>query len=810
MVIQVPESKPNTRYFKDLHVPRRPALTFVGLDSHEKGGDDSRGYGLKQVLELATEKDGQERWILGELNKIAGESLKQFKQNEKEVPDHNSHVVQSASLMALVTCVLDQNEATIPGLQLMPHQEVLVRLVRALEPKRLGGSEIYRHPLFASEVFGSDNFDRVKWTRSLMNMVRAFDLYLAVENLYQDYGRHDHVLLTKGQKKSLINRLYEATRRTVHMVDGGWGIGRSISGNWPMKMWAAAAYAALGAQDRKWWQRRSYKKWLGRGLRRCGKGDPTNRRRYWSYNTSRDKQDGQRFFGEGPYYMQFAMRDLIPLWHAVRANDKLSHDKTEIPDPFNEGWFVNPLAWMADIATFEGGTPPFDDGNRHWIENANVMQWDAVYGDRELGRKMSWIFNTIANQEDGWKHINKHLLPLQLAIPKAQKPEINPLPEVVGNYEEGILDEEQLLFRRNLHGHEHYVCLHGEGNKASIESGEGHEQPDQLQLLYYIDDRSVIMDCGYDYGSLVRNSRWNAYSEKNVMAYAEGDGGIESPGGLPRWFDGVIRKVAQHQEVKHLYFVDTPSDRIHAFHGQVALRIGKYMRGVHHSEYDRTVFFVADENRPYLIDLNRVWKTSGKDNRAYRMRYNIDGKQFQASSVDSRWDEWFNVDKSGQQIPVAALFLEQVEESMERCVREGKDVTVEECFRDSKEVCRLTVGSDKVSAFSTIAVIADAVAPDTCPVALEGHADGKRLTHQVWTWAHDDVIDVIFARSMIDPVEHAKDATFQTSLELGGLAEFTCPADQPFGFARIRGGIGDPEYLYQLAQVGLPPAPVTG
>ena len=163
----------------------------------------------------------------------------------------------------------------------------------------------------------------------------------------------------------------------------------------------------------------------------------------------------------------------------------------------------------------------FDDGNRRLMFNANIMTWSQSYGRIDISAKMSWIFQQVTAAQNGipkdWKAVNTDLLLMQLAIPKTnqlQEPETE-----IGNASILERHEEQLIIRRKIAGKQHYVCLHGETDRVTIERGEGHEQPDQLQLLYYIDDRSIIMDAGYDRGFILKNSSWNTYSDHNVMAY---------------------------------------------------------------------------------------------------------------------------------------------------------------------------------------------------------------------------------------------------------------------------------------------------
>ncbi|MCH2451437.1 MAG: hypothetical protein MK198_15030 [Gracilimonas sp.] len=85
-------------------------------------------------------------------------------------------------------------------------------------------------------------------------------------------------------------------------------------------------------------------------------------------------------------------------------------------------------------------------------------------------------------------------------------------------------NEQQIIHRYNdSSGRLHYLFLNGEHGTA-ISRGEGHEQPDQLQLLYYIDNTSYLMDTGYDAANFIEGippdweaSSWNKWELHNVM-----------------------------------------------------------------------------------------------------------------------------------------------------------------------------------------------------------------------------------------------------------------------------------------------------
>ena len=86
-------------------------------------------------------------------------------------------------------------------------------------------------------------------------------------------------------------------------------------------------------------------------------------------------------------YFNFALLDVVPFWHAVRANSMLG----DVDDPFQKlvyqpcrmaGRFGNP--WWDD--------PPLNDGNKHRNNSSSLLRWDDSYGNQDIGTK----FNSVA------------------------------------------------------------------------------------------------------------------------------------------------------------------------------------------------------------------------------------------------------------------------------------------------------------------------------------------------------------------------------------------------------------------------------
>ncbi len=695
--MNLPPDTPNTRFFTDPFARQRPALSIIGFDNQ---GNDAYGLGLKQIIERASNSSSKEIAIIDALIEKATRHPKDkdepVSDAKTQVVNHNSQILQARCFIALLTLVLEQNKKELPLKKQVSHAYAMEMMRASLL------TDVRLHPLFANEMLSGP--DRVKWTTSLCNMSRGIDLYLALENAYAHYGLPDDVLLTEAEKGALLDRHILGISQVLEVVDSNIGIGALISGNWSLKMWASAAYACLGTQYQTEADARQLFVWFGRGLRRSSPGDKKDKRRYWTYMSTRevggDLKDSQRAWAEGPYYLHFTLQDVLPLWHAVRANGYLtsSDHNIDIPDPFFSDWFIEPIAWLADITTHLGETPPFDDGNRRPMFNAHLMAWHPTYGDAVIGKKMNWIYERVASSKDGipadWKAINNDVLLQYLAMPKATTataPE-----EMVGNRSIIERHEEQLIFRRTINGKTHYVCIHGEPDIESIARGEGHEQPDQLQLLYYVDDQSIIMDAGYDRGFITKNSSWNRYTDHNVMAYASGDSGMQSP-------DRLTKQVS-HTPVDFLYIAPESNASVCIMKGQTRLQWlegflspGKTKQKTT-GQYTRTVLFVADEKHPYLIDINQVKNTVAKgDLPGLNMRYHVGSNEYH--HADAGWHSWHCNDAPG-----CHLYFDCVEhdETGERILIE--ETEVEELFRNRKKIRRFTCEGKPRETFSTIGI----------------------------------------------------------------------------------------------------------
>ncbi|MEM8485761.1 MAG: hypothetical protein AAF564_09440 [Bacteroidota bacterium] len=792
--MNLPPDTRNSRFFTDPFARHRPALSIVGFDNQE---NNIHGYGLKQIIERALDPTSRENAIISTLIEKATRHPKDkdapVSDAKTQVVNHNSQLLQGRAFIALLTLVLEQNGQTLPDVQ-QPSHAYAMEMLRAslLTEKRL-------HPLYANEMLSGP--DRVKWTTSLCNMARGIDLYLALENAYAHYGLPEDLLLTETEKEALLDRHILGISQVLEVVDSNIGIGALISGNWSLKMWAAEAYACLGTQYKNEAEARQLFVWFGRGLRRASPGDKNDKRRYWTYMSTREVggalSDSQRTWAEGPYYLHFTLQDVLPLWHAVRANGYLtsSDHEVDIDDPFYAPWFTEPISWLADITTHAGETPPFDDGNRRPMFNAHLMAWNEDYGIPLLGEKMNWIFQRVSSAKDGvptdWKTINNDVLLQYLAMPKAVA--TAPPAAIIGNRNIIERHEEQLILRRTINGKTHFVCIHGEPDIESIARGEGHEQPDQLQLLYYVDEQSLIMDAGYDRGFITKNSSWNRYTDHNVMAYAKGDSGMKSPDRLT--------KQVQHTPVDFLYFDPASTESVSIMKGQTRLHwLGGILspgnlKDKTTGQYARTVLFIADETYPYLIDINQVKNTVEKGTMpGLNMRYHVGSNDY--SQTAAGWHSWHVPNAPG-----CHLYFDCVEhdDTGERILIE--EAEVEERFRTRSQIKRFTCEGKPRETFTTVGLFrAGADAPFAAPQAI-APADAA-ATYRIWQWDNQesDTIDILFVKSLALLPQSAM-VQFEVSLE-GEQMAFISGENKDIGYARCKKIDGTwhvlPDFLFGL------------
>ena len=647
----------NARFFVDLYAVGRPSFSANGFDC--AGGDCGDGLGMKQILERVY------TWGADESMTVPYETLLDLaasdaiytpspSSDDRGAIGANTVVLQARAFVALVTYLAEQNGYAVADLNactgpdLPSHSVALARLKEVL--LNTGSWRMNDDTILDSWLWGlSGGFvldflngggldgpdfaapqDAYKWTSLLPNVTRALDFYLALENAYSHYGDADYgnINATRLLSRSQKGAVFAAFNENIDLLEemGGERVFLEAihgvdaydvqAGNWPLEVQLSIGYAILGTQNPNAFQLARYPGWATRAFKATGKPCATDRSCYWFYMSK-----GKRFWAEGPYYLSLMAEAVVPFWHAARINGFL--DNTTLVgynagDPFRSGWFLNPYRWLADIATPDGRTPPIDDANKRQINEAVLLRWQGQYGDAAIGQAYAGIGDSFVRVEAGssveeqpaFARIS-NVLPVELAIPRLRSGQGTPPPSDYGNTYTSQPTEDSaapLIVRRSASGHKHYVLLNGESG-AAVERGEGHEQGDQLQLLYYVDGVSYLIDSGYDSGSAGDNSTWNHYYDHNVpMVIPMGntlpnEGGILAP--ATRIFPIPPRKWSGGMEsMDQLYRRSYGS--VDVLSGEFPIQAFSISgNGPYHvARARRKVLFINDEERPYLVDLN--------------------------------------------------------------------------------------------------------------------------------------------------------------------------------------------------------------
>jgi len=372
-------------------------------------------------------------------------------------------------------------------------------------------------------------------------------------------------------------------------------------------------------------------------------GDPSTK--YWMYQSS----NGQREWAEGPYYFDYALADAIPFWHAVRINGLLDG----VSDPFkgSNKWFLNPVEWLADVSTPDGFSPPIDDGNKFRLRITDLLRWDNVYGDAIVGGKFATVYNNTVKYHGSPGQLfefNDYQYLINIAIPKRSTSSTVSLPSLTST------SEQQFIQRfTDASDNEHYIFFNKEYGNA-ITRGEGHEQPDQMQLLYYINDNSYLVDGGYDSAPTKDNDFRNGYLFHNVMHYSmdiynknilgyltkHNVGGLDSP-----YISSAGRKESgrNHPDVTNAaYRSSAGSSKVKVFEGSLDLEVG--IAGDISSEADlnRRVLMVLDDD-PFIVDFNMITQVGVGYSDRFKMHYFGNSSRFRSLHSCSNinlWSDW--------------------------------------------------------------------------------------------------------------------------------------------------------------------------
>ena len=508
-------------------------------------------------------------------------------------------------------------------------------------------------------------------------------------------------------------------------------------------------------------------------------------------------------WAEGPYYLHYAAGSVVQFWHAARTTQlntrPVSYLNGRVPDPFRLSRLTAPLEWLADLTTPQGGTPPFDDGNRHWMYSAHLLAWDASYGDAAIGRKFAWIDLT----NPGARAVSSALL--SLSIPKAPLGTETAPPDVYG-YGGGYptYQTDQVVVRKETGGRKHYLAVNAEGVRSplSITRGHGHEQPDNINLVYYIDETSVIMDQGYDTERDIRGSSWNNYRYQNGIWLTGAGSECE---GLPVPFKAASPPVSYHRpastlittqrgQLQHVYARQTLNEQLPNLPGTSYEDCSE-----HQSEYTRDVVVVGAFE--YVVDINANLAEDPASER-YALQYAMDAEEITPPTLSQAGASNFYISdflrsKSDEDSPTSSplrayLYPMTVEVSPQYPNGSpghfiDNDATVRERTDDEHEALTVSFYDvDKGRAFTTASIItASAAAPIYTPKTLWSYG-GPPRAHQGLAWQRSPTLfDVLLVRSAEDPA--TSEARVNAGLAGAGYPKrwLGLPAGKRFGFARV-------------------------
>ena len=851
--LDLPPTILNARFYPVNAAPtRHPSLSLNGFDCEASETGCGSGLGLQQILQGydPLSLDDPITDIFNQVRLLAGDNSAYSPQpsNRAEI-QANTQRMQALAFEALAAYVLERNPGCdLSDFGLRDHATAMQDLRQALTN---GASW---------QIVKSYSNDGVKWTWLVASAGRTLDLYLALENAYEYYGNQGHQPSADEYSGATSNRLLSpADKRDVliHHFDqfqtlerakewGGYGLVAGIdrysaeAGNASLKMQTAIGYAALTWQNafidpgEQQVNQDLAEAYVQRAANAAFRLSTTDRRHYFNYQTG----GGKYYWAEGPYYFQFTLNDLLPFWHTMRANDLFGfYGVGPDLDPFQSAPFTRPLHWLADTATPDAQTPPLDDGNKHRMANAMLLRWTSEYGDEALGRKFAWIANRTTDPESGGVFgYSDDLLLVELAIPRLgldASEELAP-PNCVTNdpaCAPGDGDDvQQLIIRRKDRvSRSHYVLLNGERDEA-YGRGEGHEQPDQAQLLYHINGNSLLMDSGYDQGGALRNSTWDSYAEHNVLQAIEGEGGLPPPIPTPS---------------KKTILVINPSYLNHMQQGRVdLLRIGQplphLITRVNGQQlpgyYEREVLFVnatetAGGPLPYLIDLSRgqhdVPRSQNRiGDRQFKVSYHVNSPGIVVDGFDPRdgtFIAWNNIRETPEELYAYPVPIEyvvnnefggivEVSDDVRELVGEENEVTIRRL--DVKD--RKIVGGSYMKHFSLMTILqardnapGQDGAPSYAPQLLWEYGSGTREYHG-WIWQQNaNTFDVFVARSI--GAEDPSAITAEPALVDPNLPDICLrlAADEEYGFVRLvkEGGVWVVDEDYQVSlEIAPPPA----
>ena len=849
----------------------QPSLSINGFDC---GSNCDIGLGLKQIIEDVY-GDSPTPSIEAVHNKlldvyfesVGSSSPYVFATTAQPQVENNTRILQAQMYVTLISYIIERNGYDPLDYGLINPQPAMQHIRNRL----LSRSEWQVNENKVKYVGSSDKTtDAVKWTEVVANMARVWDLYLALENAVHYYGENGHAfsaniysdnipyyLLTHAEKEQVSIDYFITIKRLVALGQNyipPWvgGLNEKVSGyttqsgNWPLKIRAAVGLAALQSIFYIIPEEIDINtlNFLDDALKASFGDGSSDRSRYWNYQTL----NGKRYWAEGPYYMHFALRDVIPFWHALRLNDMYNWGGVvSVTDPFNDPQYTEPLKWLADIATPDYRTPPLEDGNKRPMEGTSILRWESSYGDADVGRRFAWQRDNDPDNPivaDSPFASDGHVLLVELAIPRLEEGEGTRLAATIANELNDTMGEsaEQMLVLRRGETDTscdtiedtdecHYILMNAETGNESFERGEGHEQPDQNQLLYYIDDASILMDAGYDKAPKASIGSWSRYPDNNAMIGVQADqGGLNAPELDVRLFPLRVQMDIASEPANHLHHIR--HGKIDILYGEQTLfeMFSRWNGSEVNGLYRRNALFINGSD-PYLIDFNSViadplQEASYHDiatNNAEQlyMRYHVDAESINLNDFtvfNDQFIEFNGIRKSDKNL---YMFPFRVELPM-RAVNDDVYETphdVQELFRHEANIL---YGSETVTAqrvhfaqrgdgniyrhaFSLANLIrAQSTPPTYTPKLL--FLDGDRYTtgdHAGWIWKRsDDVYDIFVARSMRQDYERKIIVVAEDMDGPGTLITFLIPPELDYAFGRaVRVGdefLLDPEYTLNM------------
>jgi len=242
----LPNSRKNTRFTTDYFDLPRPALSLRGFDNQNLGSyhnpQSDQIKGIKQLIEdiynLSSDHNNEEAIqrhidIANSHNYTSG-----------NIFDINSDasILESRALLALVSFIIDNNnsqgevlngKSNILSDQIQDHSFYLNRLIADFRSRR---QFVKGHSLGSAFKIGT----------SLTRLARAWDLYLALENAYEDLGGNTNQLLSSSDKYYWNKYIIEETEYMKDRVRANLNQDITQAGNWPLIAWVSIATVSYG------------------------------------------------------------------------------------------------------------------------------------------------------------------------------------------------------------------------------------------------------------------------------------------------------------------------------------------------------------------------------------------------------------------------------------------------------------------------------------------------------------------------------------------------------------------------------------